>query len=137
MLDKLNIDDKLENKSGKDDDDGGGGGDISSSSTTIATITNINTNDININKENDDQQINLDDIKERERALEKRKYVLLELIDTEKDYVQHLGMIVDGYIQLIRNDTNDYNLQVPDDLKGGKYKIIFGNLENIYEWHKE
>lgn len=126
MLEKLNIDDKMESKSGKDDD-----GDIN---TTVAIATDINTNDI---KENDEQKINSDDIKERERALEKRKYVLLELIETEKDYVQHLGMIVDGYIQLIRNDTNDYNLQVPEDLKGGKYKIIFGNLENIYEWHKE
>ncbi|OTF77411.1 hypothetical protein BLA29_013811, partial [Euroglyphus maynei] len=35
------------------------------------------------------------------------------------------------------NSTID-NIQIPDDLKGGgKYKIIFGNIENIHEWHKD
>lgn len=72
---------------------------------------------------------------EKDRALAKRKYVLNELIDTEKDYVNNLGLIVDGYLNFMRSDTNES--QIPDDLKNGKDKIIFGNIENIYEWHKE
>lgn len=100
--------------SGRDDDDG--------DDVTNKTINEQNSNTLD---------------EEKDRALEKRKFVLLELIDTERDYVQHLGMIVDGYIQMFRNTDNDTMIQIPDDLKGGKYKIVFGNLENIYEWHKE
>lgn len=25
----------------------------------------------------------------------------------------------------------------PDDLKGGKERMVFGNIEAIYEWHKK
>lgn len=70
---------------------------------------------------------------EKERSLMKRKCVLIELIETEKDYVENLKVIVEGYMQLLRSENNG----VPEDLKNGKEKIIFGNIENIYEWHKE
>lgn len=72
---------------------------------------------------------------DKERALMKRRYILQELIETEKDYVNNLGNIVEGYINLLRNDTAD--IQVPEDLKNGKEKIIFGNIEAIYDLHKE
>lgn len=26
---------------------------------------------------------------------------------------------------------------MPDDLKGGKERMVFGNIEAIYEWHRE
>lgn len=26
---------------------------------------------------------------------------------------------------------------MPEDLREGKAKIVFGNVENIYEWHRE
>lgn len=73
---------------------------------------------------------------EKEQAIFKRKYVLHELIETEKDYVTNLGSIIDGYMNVLRGERGDL-IQVPDDLKNGKDKIIFGNIENIYEWHKE
>lgn len=72
---------------------------------------------------------------EKEKALMKRNYVLTELIETEKDYVENLRLVVEGYIQLIRSENSE--IQVPDDLKNEKEKIIFGNIEAIYEWHKE
>lgn len=28
-------------------------------------------------------------------------------------------------------------IPVPEDLKNGKDKIVFGNIEAIYEWHRE
>lgn len=28
-------------------------------------------------------------------------------------------------------------MPVPEDLKNGKDKIVFGNIEAIYEWHRE
>lgn len=78
---------------------------------------------------------------EIQKALSKRKYVLQELIDTERDYVNHLGQIIDGYMKLM-NCTSDStaesnSIQVPEDLRNGKDKIIFGNIETIYEFHKE
>ncbi|KAI1278144.1 Kalirin [Halotydeus destructor] len=68
---------------------------------------------------------------EQSKCLIKRQYVLQELGDTERDYVRDLGLIVDGYMKLMREE------EVPEDLKGGKDKIIFGNIEAIYEWHRD
>lgn len=61
--------------------------------------------------------------------------VLRELINTEESYVQDLALIVDGYIKEIKNPDSD--IPLPDDLKGNKWRMVFGNLEAIYEWHRE
>ncbi|XP_054168733.1 triple functional domain protein-like [Oppia nitens] len=71
---------------------------------------------------------------EQEKALLKRKYILQELVETERDYVYNLGLIVDGYLELMRNESD---IQVPEDLKNGKDKIVFGNIEAIYDWHRD
>ncbi|CAL1284954.1 unnamed protein product [Larinioides sclopetarius] len=70
---------------------------------------------------------------EHEKALVKRRFVLQELVDTERDYVRDLGLLVEGYLNLMR--TNE--IPVPEDLKDGKDKIVFGNIEAIYEWHRD
>lgn len=44
---------------------------------------------------------------EREMALLKRRYVLNELIETERDYVNDLGKIVEGYLEEIRRQLVD------------------------------
>lgn len=44
---------------------------------------------------------------ERELALLKRRYVLNELIETERDYVADLGKIVEGYLEEIRRQLVD------------------------------
>ena len=43
--------------------------------------------------------------------------------------------LVDGYIKESKDPDSD--IQLPDDLKGGKEQMIFGNIEAIYEWHRE
>lgn len=43
--------------------------------------------------------------------------------------------IVDDYLRLMRDETCPVPL--PEDLVSGKDKIIFGNIEAIYEWHRE
>jgi len=79
-----------------------------------------------------------------------------ELVKTERNYVRDLGEIVDGYMALMSLGINGNAAgvaaggaagpgapppppppPVPDDLREGKDKIIFGNLEAIHQWHKE
>ncbi|XP_054905802.1 rho guanine nucleotide exchange factor 25 isoform X2 [Poeciliopsis prolifica] len=67
---------------------------------------------------------------ERRSAIEKSTYVLNELIETEKDYVADLGLIVEGYMNTMSSKG------VPEAMKG-KDKIIFGNIHQIYDWHKD
>ncbi|XP_051865567.1 rho guanine nucleotide exchange factor 25-like isoform X2 [Pristis pectinata] len=81
------------------------------------SITNTNTN-TSVNTE-----------EEKRNALEKSMYVLQELVETEKLYVADLGFIVEGYIATMNEKG------VPEDMKG-KDKIVFGNIHQIYEWHK-
>lgn len=70
-----------------------------------------------------------------EDAKMKRDYVIRELVDTEKDYVRDLGLVVDGYMAIMRSP--DCDIPMPEDLRGGKDKMVFGNIEAIYEWHKK
>ncbi|KAJ6654757.1 hypothetical protein lerEdw1_006620 [Lerista edwardsae] len=75
---------------------------------------------------------------ERRSALEKSMFVLRELIETEKMYVEDLGQIVEvptsppleaGYMVTM-------NVRgIPEGMKG-KDKIVFGNIHQIYDWHK-
>jgi hypothetical protein len=68
-------------------------------------------------------------------ALTKRAFVIRELVETERDYVHHLGMVVDGYMAQLQHSSPP--VAVPDALRNGKDKIIFGNILAIYEWHRE
>uniref|UniRef100_UPI0037E81008 rho guanine nucleotide exchange factor 25 n=1 Tax=Semicossyphus pulcher TaxID=241346 RepID=UPI0037E81008 len=82
----------------------------------------------------DDSDIQLsataDSEEERSIALEKSIYVLTELIETERLYVEDLGLIVQGYMATMSNQG------VPEDMKG-KDRIVFGNIHQIYDWHKD
>ncbi|XP_036446801.1 rho guanine nucleotide exchange factor 25 isoform X1 [Colossoma macropomum] len=72
----------------------------------------------------------VDSEEERRSALEKSMYVLKELIETEKLYVVDLGLIVEGYMATMNAKG------VPEDMKG-KDKIVFGNIHQIFDWHKD
>ncbi|KAL3969409.1 potassium voltage-gated channel Shal-related subfamily D member 1 [Sarotherodon galilaeus] len=62
--------------------------------------------------------------------LENGVFVLNELIQTEKDYVKDLGIVVEGFMKRIEEKG------IPDDMKG-KDKIVFGNIHQIYDWHRD
>ncbi|XP_028262810.1 rho guanine nucleotide exchange factor 25-like isoform X2 [Parambassis ranga] len=72
----------------------------------------------------------VDTEEERNIALEKSIYVLNELIETERLYVEDLGLIVQGYMTTMASQG------VPDDMRG-KDRIVFGNIHQIYDWHKD
>ncbi|GMT28628.1 hypothetical protein PFISCL1PPCAC_19925 [Pristionchus fissidentatus] len=65
----------------------------------------------------------------QEMARFKRRYVLMELVETEKDYIKDLGSVVDGYMAEMQEKD------LPEDLQG-KDKIIFANIAQIHEFHK-
>lgn len=83
------------------------------------------------------------------------RFVLNELIQTEKDYVKDLGTVVEVKLRhshtsavsgTIASPSVFVSLQgfmktieekgVPDDMKG-KEKIVFGNIHRIHDWHRE
>jgi len=74
---------------------------------------------------------------ENELALleKKRSYVFHELVETERQYIIDLKEIVEGYMRIMRDPNSE--IPMPEDLRGGRDKMVFGNLEAIYEWHRE
>ncbi|XP_043939534.1 rho guanine nucleotide exchange factor 25 isoform X2 [Protopterus annectens] len=74
--------------------------------------------------------LTIDSEEERKSALEKSMYVLRELVETEKLYIIDLGHIVEGYMATMNKKG------IPEDMKG-KDKIVFGNIHQIYDWHKD
>uniref|UniRef100_A0A4W5MH28 non-specific serine/threonine protein kinase n=1 Tax=Hucho hucho TaxID=62062 RepID=A0A4W5MH28_9TELE len=54
----------------------------------------------------------------------------LSLVETERDYVRDLGLVVESYMTRMKEEG------VPDDMKG-KDKIVFGNIHQIYDWHRD
>ncbi|XP_053100776.1 kalirin isoform X3 [Hemicordylus capensis] len=67
---------------------------------------------------------------QKAKAMRGRMFVLNELVQTEKDYVKDLGTVVEGFMK--RTEEKG----VPEDMKG-KDKIVFGNIHQIYDWHKD
>ncbi|XP_077997965.1 triple functional domain protein-like [Glandiceps talaboti] len=69
--------------------------------------------------------------KKRKDAEQKRKFILHELVETEIDYVADLGKVVEGYMKTMKEDP------LPPGLDDGRDKMVFGNIHQIYDWHKE
>ncbi|XP_062575742.1 guanine nucleotide exchange factor DBS-like isoform X1 [Saccostrea cucullata] len=73
-------------------------------------------------------------ISDIDTLLAKRRHVLNELIESEKTYVSQLADIVHGYERKL--DDPEMRHLIPDALRGRK-EILFGNLEQIYRFHKD
>ena len=73
-----------------------------------------------------------------EKAIQERSYRLQELLDSERIYVSDLEHCCQ-YIQFMREskEKEDHEVPMPEDLREGKDRMIFGNIEAIYEWHRE
>lgn len=72
---------------------------------------------------------------EKDQALTKRVFVMKELVETERDYVRDLGIIVEGYMELMKDKNADPPM--PEPLRNGKDKMVFGNIEQIFEFHRD
>ena len=63
-----------------------------------------------------------------------------ELLETEKTYVEKsLKEVVEGYLAYMEESKKspEDHLKMPADLAEGKDRIIFGNVVDIYEFHKK
>lgn len=106
--------------------------------TTVATATvatGITTTTTKIGTTSSPAHGNSEEYDLESAVLVKRQFVIRELVETEKDYVNDLKQIVEGYMALMRDSESQVPL--PDDLRGGKDKMVFGNIEAIYEWHRD
>ncbi|XP_015250189.1 PREDICTED: kalirin-like [Cyprinodon variegatus] len=77
-----------------------------------------------------DQGSNESDSEQRNKALRGRMFVVNEMVQSEKDYVKDLGVIVEGFMSRLEVRG------IPEDMTG-KDKIVFGNIQQIYDWHRD
>ncbi|XP_039286746.1 guanine nucleotide exchange factor DBS [Nilaparvata lugens] len=72
--------------------------------------------------------------KDNDVSKAKRHHVLTELLETERIYVSELGSILKGYKSAMSSD--DMRLLLPPGLEE-KSDILFGNLDEIHQFHGE
>lgn len=63
-----------------------------------------------------------------------------ELLSTELTYVeQSLKEVVEGYYTYIEESKlhPENHIKIPADLLGGKDRIVFGNIRDIYDIHRK
>ncbi|XP_064390037.1 uncharacterized protein LOC135337940 isoform X3 [Halichondria panicea] len=63
------------------------------------------------------------------KPLTEDRYGLINLIQTEKDYLRSLERLINGYLKEMQSPN------LPDLLKGNE-KSIFGNIQKVYEFSK-
>ncbi|KAL3855027.1 hypothetical protein ACJMK2_014257 [Sinanodonta woodiana] len=68
---------------------------------------------------------------EKRRSARRREFIMAELLQTERTYVKDLEICIQCYL----NEMKDPDNLIPQGIQN-KYKVIFGNLEEIYEFHK-
>ena len=69
----------------------------------------------------------------KQKMIKKRKNIINELIQTEKSYVQDLKGCLESYCdEFVKNRSQE----LPEYLRD-KESIVFGNLEEIYNFHQK
>ncbi|CAK6955095.1 phosphatidylinositol 3%2C4,5-trisphosphate-dependent Rac exchanger 1 protein [Scomber scombrus] len=71
-------------------------------------------------------------VKDSDRQQRLRLCVLNEMLNTERDYVRTLLFIQSAFLQRIRQTSEDQQCLSPEQVK-----ILFSNIEDILELHKE
>ena len=59
------------------------------------------------------------------------RFIMAELLETERTYVKDLELAIKCFLEPMRNGS----IQVPPNL-AGQTDVIFGNLEEIHSFHK-
>ncbi|CAF3192285.1 unnamed protein product [Rotaria socialis] len=113
----------------------------SSSSSTITVIPNDSPSELADEISlNDADQTALSSLTTTDEPVDprtkygaKRRHNIVELIETEKEYVKDLALIVEGYMNVIENDKD---IKKPTGLTG-RERVVFGNVQRIFEFHRD
>ncbi|CAF1270531.1 unnamed protein product [Rotaria sordida] len=120
---------------------------LSSSTSTVIPNDNLNEQTDEISLHDIDASIdqslalhsstptttNDEHIDDRTKYGEKRRHNIIELIETEKEYVKDLALIVEGYMNVLENDKD---IKKPTGLVGLE-RVVFGNVQRIFEFHRD
>ena len=58
------------------------------------------------------------------------RFIMTELVETERQYVKQLSECISCFISEMQSSS------LPDTLKG-KEKLVFGNIQAVYDFHKK
>lgn len=67
---------------------------------------------------------------EKRKSARKKEFIMTELLQTERTYVKDLETCIETFLSEMRSGVN-----VPKKLVG-KENIVFGNIEDIFQFHK-
>jgi triple functional domain protein len=81
--------------------------------------------------ENKLQVVSKEISEEKRRSQRKKEFIMSELLQTERTYVKDLEVVIETFLKEHRSGTN-----VPKKL-AGKDNVVFGNIEDIYQFHKQ
>ncbi|XP_031414206.1 kalirin RhoGEF kinase b isoform X2 [Clupea harengus] len=70
------------------------------------------------------------EMEKKNKAMRGRMFVMNEMVQTERDYVKDLGIVVEGFMKRVTEKG------VSEDMTG-KDKIVFGNIHQMYDWHRD
>ncbi|KAL8603862.1 hypothetical protein ACOMHN_049681 [Nucella lapillus] len=69
---------------------------------------------------------------EKRKSARRREFIMAELLQTERTYVKDLENCITTFMRSMAEMANN----VPNGIDG-KQKVIFGNMEEIYDFHKD
>ena len=69
---------------------------------------------------------------EKRRFARKKEFIMAELLQTERTYVKDLEICIETFFKEMRNGSSN----LPKKLIG-KEDLVFGNIEDIYSFHKQ
>ncbi|XP_025096323.1 triple functional domain protein-like isoform X1 [Pomacea canaliculata] len=69
---------------------------------------------------------------EKRKSARRREFIMAELLQTERTYVKDLENCINTYMKAMGDHINN----VPNGIQS-KEKVIFGNMDEIYEFHKD
>ncbi|XP_074604376.1 triple functional domain protein-like isoform X2 [Brevipalpus obovatus] len=104
---------------------------LSSTAVINGTSKNCEANTSSISATSRLPQLSVDQLEVKRKYARKREFIMAELLQTEKSYVNDLKKCLDTYLIEFKSCEADHPY-----LKG-KESIIFGNIEQIHSFHNE
>lgn len=102
---------------------------LSSLNTSVNASTAVG-NDTLISRKSDVQNLSLS-IEQKRKSLSRKEFIMAELLSTERTYVKDLETCITVYVKGFRDQQDILSPAIKN-----KESIVFGNIEDIYKFHK-